>query len=148
VRTPEGEELALFGPDLAAEVGRRHGSSVEMTHLNRGIFDEASVSAITSATIGELSGLVGQRPDVRRFRPNMLISSQESEPFEEDAWVGGMLSFGEGNAAAAIAVTNWDARCSMINFDPDSGAPLAGTAQSGDPREGQQGRDLRHGDSV
>jgi hypothetical protein len=29
--------------------------------------------------------------------------------------------FGDGDAAAAIAVTNWDERCSMVNFDPDSG---------------------------
>ncbi len=121
VCTPEGKELALFGPELAAEVGRRHGSPVEMTHLNRGIFDEASVSAITCATVGEIADLVGQPPDARRFRPNILISSQQSDPFEEDAWVGGLLAFGEGDAAAAIAVTNWDKRCPVINFDPDSG---------------------------
>src|SRR5262245_2497649 len=41
VRTPEGEELALFGQELASEIGRRHGAPVEMMHLNRGIFDEA-----------------------------------------------------------------------------------------------------------
>ena len=121
VRTPEGEELALFGQELAAEVSHRHGSPVEMTHLNRGIFDEASISAITAATVGEIAALSGQPPDVRRFRPNLLIASQQSEPFAEDAWVGGVLSFGEGDAAAVIAITNWDERCSMVNFDPDSG---------------------------
>src|SRR5215208_4179013 len=42
VRTPEGEELPIFGPELANEVSRRHGSPVEMMHLDRGIFDEAS----------------------------------------------------------------------------------------------------------
>jgi uncharacterized protein YcbX len=121
VRTPEGEELPLFGPELAAEIGGRYGSPVEMTHLDRGIFDEASVSAITSATVGKIAELVGHQPDVRRFRPNILISSQRSDPFEEDAWVGGVLRFGEGEAAAAVAVTNWDERCSMVTFDPDSG---------------------------
>jgi uncharacterized protein YcbX len=121
VRTPDGKELELFGEELAALIGDRHGSAVEMTHLNRGIFDEASISAITSATVDKIAEFVGHRPDVRRFRPNILISAQESEPFEEDAWVGGVLSFGEGDAAAAIAITNWDQRCSMINFDPDSG---------------------------
>ena len=44
VRTPEGKELALFRPELAAEVSRRHGSPVEMMHLNRGIFAAASIS--------------------------------------------------------------------------------------------------------
>jgi uncharacterized protein YcbX len=120
VRTPEGEELALFSQQLADEISRRHRSPVEMTHLNRGIFDEASVSVITSATIGRISGVVGQRPDVRRFRPNILVSSLRSDPFEEDSWVGGILSFGTGDEAASIGVTNRDERCSMVNFDPDS----------------------------
>jgi uncharacterized protein YcbX len=120
VRTPEGEELPLFGPELAAEVGRRHGSPVEMMHLNRGIFDEASLSVITSATVGEIGRLAAQRPDVRRFRPNILIASVRSVPFEEDGWVGGVLTFGDAPETAAIGITNRDERCSMVNFDPDS----------------------------
>ena len=120
VRTPEGAELELFGQELAAEVARRHGAPVEMTHLNRGIFDEASLSLITSATVGAIARLSSQPPDVRRFRPNVLIASQRPVPFEEDEWVGGVLSFGEGRDAAAVGVTNRDERCSMVNFDPDS----------------------------
>jgi len=123
VRTPEGEELEVFGRELAAEVGRRHGSAVEMMHLSRGIFDEATVSAITSATVGEIAKVAGHPADVRRFRPNILISSPRAEPFEEDAWVGGMLSFGEGDETAIIGITNRDERCSMVNFDPDSSRP-------------------------
>ena len=123
VRTPEGEELALFGQELATEIGRRHGSPVEMMHLNRGIFDESSISVITSATVAEIARLAAQRPDVRRFRPNILIASLRTVPFEEDEWVGGALSFGEGSEAAVIAITNRDERCSMVNFDPDSARP-------------------------
>lgn len=125
VRTPEGEELPLFSPELAAEVGRRHGSPVEMVHLNRGIFDEASISVITSTTVGEIGRLAAQSPDVRRFRPNILIASSRSVPFEEDEWVGGILSFGQGDEATAIFVTNRDERCSMVNFDPESARPAA-----------------------
>jgi uncharacterized protein len=120
VRTPEGEELDLFGPELAADVGRRHGSPVEMTHLDRGIFDEASVSLITSATVDEIGALAAQPADVRRFRPNVLIAPARSVPFGEDEWVGGVLSFGDGADAATVTVTNRDERCSMVNFDPDS----------------------------
>lgn len=120
VRTPEGQELDLFGPELASDVGRRHGSPVEMMHLNRGIFDEASISVIASATVSEISRLAGQRPDVRRFRPNILIASTRSIPFEEEEWVGGVLLFGEATERAAVGVTNYDERCSMVNFDPDS----------------------------
>lgn len=125
VRTPDGEELALFGRELATDISRRHGSPVEMMHLNRGIFDEASISVIASATVDEIGRLAVVRPDVRRFRPNILIASTRSVPFEEDEWVGGVLSFGNDNEPAAICVTNRDDRCSMVNFDPDTAHPSA-----------------------
>ena len=110
----------MFGPELATEVGRRLGTPVEMMHLNRGIFDEASISVITFATVTEVARLAAQRRDVRRFRPNILISSLRAVPFEEDDWVGGILQFGQTNDGAAIGITNRDERCSMVNFDPDS----------------------------
>lgn len=120
VRTPDGEDLPVFSQELATEIGRRLGSPVEMMHLDRGIFDEASISAITSITVDEIGRLAAQHLDVRRFRPNILIASSRSVPFEEDEWVGGVLSFGETSAAAAISITNRDERCSMVNLDPDS----------------------------
>jgi hypothetical protein len=43
-----------------------------------------------------------------------------SVPFQEDEWLGGVLSFGEGDDAPAITVTMRDERCSMVNLDPDS----------------------------
>jgi MOSC domain-containing protein len=124
VRTPEGEELPLFGEELAADVGRRHRAPVEMTHLDRGIFDDASVSVIGAATVEEIGALAAQPADVRRFRPNILIASLRAAPFEEDEWVGGVLSFGAAEGPA-VAVTARDERCSMVNFDPDSGRPTA-----------------------
>ena len=96
-----------------------------MMHLDRGIFDEASISLITSATIGEIGRLAAQRLDVRRFRPNILIASARSVPFAEDEWVGGVLTFGETSEAAAIGVTNHDERCAMVNLDPGSARPSA-----------------------
>ncbi|HUP46876.1 MAG TPA: hypothetical protein VM779_15320 [Thermoanaerobaculia bacterium] len=149
VCTPEGEELALFGEELAAEVGRRHGSPVEMMYLNRGIFDEASISVITSTTVGQAASLAAPRPDVRRFRPNILIASLRSIPYEEDEWVGGVLSFGQGNEAAAIGITNRDERCSMVNFDPDSARPtselLKAIVRVRDNKVGVYGTTIRRG---
>jgi uncharacterized protein YcbX len=123
VRSPEGAELEAFGQALATEVGRRLGSPVQMMHLKHGIFDESSVSVITASTVDEIGRLATLRPDVRRFRPNILISTLRSVPFEEDEWVGGVLSFGEDSAAATIGVTMRDERCSMVNLHPDSARP-------------------------
>ncbi|MEY2929526.1 MAG: hypothetical protein RL033_275 [Pseudomonadota bacterium] len=149
VRTPEGQELAVFGQELARDVGERHGSPVEMLHLNRGIFDEASISVISSATVSEVARLAAQRPDVRRFRPNILISSLRSVPFEEEEWVGGVLWFGEAKDRAAVGVTNRDERCSMVNFDPDSARPnpevLRAIVRARDNNAGVYGAVVRRG---
>jgi uncharacterized protein YcbX len=123
VRTPEGQEMPVFSEDLALEVGRRYGAPVRMMQLKQGIFDEASISVIASDTVREIGRLAGRSPDARRFRPNVLVRSLRSIPFQEDEWVGGVLSFGEGDDAPAIAVTMRDVRCSMVNLDPDSARP-------------------------
>jgi hypothetical protein len=120
IRIPNGEEMPVFGEDLAAEVGRRFGAPVQMMHLNHGIFDEASISIIASDTVREISRLAGRSPDVRRFRPNVVVRLLRPVPFQEDEWLGSVLSFGEGDDAPAITVTMRDVRCSMVNFDPDS----------------------------
>lgn len=123
VRTPDGAELPVFGEELAAEIGRRYGAPVQMMQLRDGIFDAATISVIASDTVREVSRLAGRSPDVRRFRPNVLVRSLRSVPFQEDEWVGGVLSFGEGDDAPSIAVTMRDERCSMLNLDPDSARP-------------------------
>jgi uncharacterized protein len=120
VRTPDGQELPVFGEALAAEVGRRCGTPVQMMRLDQGIFDEASVSVIASDTVREIGRLAGRSPEVRRFRPNVVVRLLRSAPFQEDEWVGGVLCFGEGDDAPAITVTLRDFRCSVVAFDPDS----------------------------
>jgi uncharacterized protein YcbX len=123
ILTPEGEVMPVFGEDLAAEIGRRYGTPVQMMQLRHGIFDEASISVITSDTVREIGRLARRSLDVRRFRPNVLVRLLRSIPFQEDEWLGGMLSFGEEDDAPAITVTMRDERCSMVNLDPDSASP-------------------------
>ena len=123
VRTPDGEDMPVFGEDLAAEVGRRYGAPVQMMQLRHGIFDEASISVIAFDTVREISQLAGRSPDVRRFRPNVVVRLLRSAPFQEDEWLGGVLCFGERDDAPAITVTMRDERCSMVNLDADSASP-------------------------
>jgi uncharacterized protein YcbX len=148
IRTPDGDELPVFGEALAAEVGRRYGAPVQMMQLKHGIFDEASISVIASDTVREIGRLAGLTPDVqspgvesldvqsldiRRFRPNVVVRLLRPDPFQEDEWLGGVLSFGKNKnkkktdgddaPAPAITVTMRDVRCSMVNLDPDSASP-------------------------
>jgi hypothetical protein len=99
--------------------------------------------------VSEVARLAAQRPDVRRFRPNILIASLRSVPFEEEQWVGGVLWFGETKDRAAISVTNRDERCSMVNFDPDSARPdpevLRAIVRVRDNKAGVYGAVVRRG---
>src|SRR5882672_524059 len=137
VRTPDGEVLPIFAKnfdgkdlgsmpheDLATEVGRRYGAPVQMMQLRHGIFDEASISVIASETVSEIGRLAGRSLDVRRFRPNIVVRLLRPAPFQEDEWLGAVLTFGataeKSHDAPAITVTMRDERCSMVNLDPDT----------------------------
>ena len=51
VRTPEGMNLALGSAELQNSISEKFGSAVELMKLKHGIFDEASVSVISLATV-------------------------------------------------------------------------------------------------
>jgi uncharacterized protein len=123
IRTPDGKALPIFSEELAAEIGRRYGAPVQMMQLRHGIFDEATISVIASHTVCEIGRLALRSLDVRRFRPNIVVRSLRFVPFQEDEWLGGVLSFGDRDDTPEITVTMRDERCSMVNLDPDSARP-------------------------
>lgn len=104
VRTPGGDEHDVADPELAALLGARP------MKLDRGAFDSAPVSLLTvqSATA------VGS-PDVRRFRPNVVVDA--AGEFPEDAWVGATAAIG----GAVLRVDRADRRCGVVAVDPDTG---------------------------
>ena len=120
VRTPEGVDLPLGSAELQNSVAEKFGSPVELMKLKHGIFDEASVSVINLATISAIGREAGQDLDTRRFRANVVIASDWTEPFLEDGWIGGRLVFGGNEAGAIVTVTMRDPRCVMLNLDPDT----------------------------
>jgi uncharacterized protein YcbX len=108
VRTPEGEEFDVADPRLAAELDE----GVRVIKQNRGVFDIAPLSLITTGTIATLGGIVGRELEVQRFRPNLLVEAEGEWP--EDAWVGRELRIG----GMTMRVDQPDKRCVMINVDP------------------------------
>jgi len=118
VRTPEGLDLPIGSAELQNSVAEKFGSAVELMKLKHGIFDDANVSVINLATIAAIGSEIGEDLDTRRFRANIVIASDSTEPFLEDDWLGGRLVFGE--AGPIVSVTMRDLRCVMINLDPDT----------------------------
>ena len=119
VRTPEGLDLAIGSAELQNDVAEKFGSPLELMKLKHGIFDDATVSVINLASIAAIGREAGQDLDTRRFRANIVIASDSTEPFLEDGWVGGRLVFGN-EAGPMISITMPDPRCVMINLDPDT----------------------------
>ncbi len=120
VRTPDGKEFELGSDKLRQEISSRFGSDVELMNLKHGIFDEASISVISLGTVASVGRESGREVDVRRFRPNVVLETDNLEPFGENSWVGRTLMFGEANGGAAVRITMKDERCVMVNLDPDT----------------------------
>ena len=55
VRTPDGAILEIYSEELRQELSQRFGKEVELMQIDRGIFDEASVSVISNSTIRGLA---------------------------------------------------------------------------------------------
>src|SRR5215475_279811 len=91
-----------------------------LVKLKHGIFDEASMSVINLATISAIGREAGQNLDTRRFRANIVITTDATEPFLEDGWIGGRLVFGDDEVGPMLSMTMRDPRCMMINLDPDT----------------------------
>lgn len=130
VRTPAGSQFKIGSVELNTQIGERFGRNVELMQLKHGIFDQATISVISLATIAGIGREAGLDLDRRRFRANIVVETETGEPFLEDAWIGGTLLFGddlsEPPASAggfdlrpALHVTMPDERCVMINLDPD-----------------------------
>ena len=81
--------------------------------MKNGIFDDASISVIASDTVHEVGRLAGQSPDVRRFRPNILVRLPKPLPFQEDEWLGGVLHSAKGTtlppcrSPCAMSAARW-----------------------------------------
>jgi uncharacterized protein YcbX len=95
------------------------------------------------------------RFEVRRFRPNIVVETANTEKdFVEDAWIGQILAIGD---AVRLSITGHCARCVMTTLPQgdlprDTGilrtAALHNRANVGVYASVLQGGKVRRGDSV
>jgi uncharacterized protein YcbX len=130
VRTPKGEELDLRSDTLTAEIAASYGAPVTLLEVSNGIFDDAPISFITRATIAAIAAEADVPADVRRFRPNLVVESNDSFPFTDDAWVGRTVRVGAGDDAPEIAICLRDLRCVVVNIDPEGAGSSPGVLRA------------------
>jgi hypothetical protein len=108
------------GPPVIEELwldGAPDGRAVTDETIARGspagtFFDYAVVHLVTTGTLARFAELYPQgRFDVRRFRPNLLVSTADgAAEFVENGWIGKTVAIGE---SVRLAVTDPCPRCVM-----------------------------------
>jgi len=112
VTDPAGGVFDVTDPALAA----RFGPAVRVIKMDRGAFDWTPLSLISVQTVEAIASMAGVSPDVRRFRPNLLIDAPGEPAFCEDSWAGSTVTIG----GIRMRVDERDNRCMVVNIDPDS----------------------------
>jgi uncharacterized protein YcbX len=111
VHTPSGTTFAVTDPALASEL---YANGARVIKQDRGIFDTFPLSLISTQTIARLGEMVGTPLEVERFRPNILVETDDGTPFTEDEWVGCVLRIG----SLRMRIDKRDGRCAVITIDP------------------------------
>lgn len=117
VQTPEGKELEIGDGRLLEEIAALYGHPVFLFKSKRGNFDSQHVALFSTHTLAQLEAESESQIDVRQFRANLVIEPVDAIPFVEENWVGRVLKIGDH---ARVGVTKKDARCMMINLDPET----------------------------
>lgn len=119
VRTPAGQELAIHEDALRLELEERYGDALHLMRLSHGAPDGARLSVMGLASLRALGEGAGLELSPRRFRQNLWLEPANGEPFIEEQWIGRLLIVGEGDGAARVRLNRPDARCMIVNLDPD-----------------------------
>jgi uncharacterized protein len=120
VRTPDGRDLEVESEELLAEITGGARDGIYLMHLRRGAVDAAPVSLISTQTVHAIGEAACQELEPRRFRMNVVVETFGGSPGEEDAWLGGTLTFGARADSLRLQARRRDERCMMINLDPET----------------------------
>lgn len=107
-QVPDDPQLEEYWPDIE-ELDNR--DIVTDEDMPKGTFyDLAILHLLTTSTLNELSRLYPEgRFEVRRFRPNIIINT-EQEGFVESGWIGKTLAIGD---EVKLKITGHCPRCVM-----------------------------------
>ncbi|PLT44248.1 hypothetical protein B8V81_2679 [Paenibacillus pasadenensis] len=110
---------SALGDELEQVTGTRMSMSAEGAPGREGnglmAVDAASVLIVTDASLRRLKAAWGKEAEALRFRPNLLLRTDDPE-LDDESLLGARLRIG----GALLQVDSFCQRCSMVNYDPDS----------------------------
>ena len=130
VSTPEGKTHTMSSALLRQELAAQFGKPIHLMQLNRGAYDAAPLSIVSTATFKQLSKTHGAALDDRRFRISVIIQADDDTPYVEDSWIDSSLTFGKREDSAVILPFRPIQRCVMVNIDPDTAEKDAAVLKS------------------
>ena len=96
--------------DAGVDAEDDEGGTVELRTPEGSFVDDAPVHLLTTASLEAMAGLrPGAQWDVRRFRPNIVVETDELG-FVEDAWLGAVVRAG----GAELEVVGPTSRCVVV----------------------------------
>jgi uncharacterized protein len=117
VKAPDGRLAEIGDPALRAEVAG--GRAIDLLKSNRGMFDCHHLSLFSLASVRALAEEAESAIDHRQFRANLYAEPRSGRAFDEERWTDSLLQIGERVLASVV---QRDARCMMINVNPETGA--------------------------
>jgi uncharacterized protein len=127
VRTPGGAVREAGDATLREELAGELGQAVFLLKSARGIFDCQHISLFSLASVNALAAEADCAIDPRQFRANVYMEPAFGQAFEEETWTDCVLGIG---AEVLTGVTQRDARCMMINLNPESGEQNPGVLKA------------------
>lgn len=120
VALPDGRILPIGSTELNQVLAEAYGKPVHLIKIERGAFDSQVMSVMSTATVAELSAMVGTAVTARRFRQNIVIEPFDEQPFVEERWLDSSLVFGDESEGLRIRLNRRIQRCVMINIEPET----------------------------
>lgn len=117
VVTPEGRHVRWDDPSLADEIGAQIDCDVRLVRAPLGIHDILPVQVVTEASMREVAGWVGDDVDRRRFRPSLVVDTDDDAPFAEAAWPGHRMGMGSDVLVDVVVATK---QTRVVSYDPDT----------------------------
>lgn len=123
VELPDGSRLRTDDAAAGARMSRFLGVEVAFGRNDDGAghFDSRPLHLLTESALAHMRGKTGLDFDPRRFRPNLLIATDETGR-PEDAWIGRTVRAG----AASLRTLKPVQRCVMTTLPQPTLAPAKG----------------------
>lgn len=122
--TPEGRVFDWKDTELIKEIENKTNRKISTfaytpSYVPIGPIAVDHIHLVFDTSINKLKELWGKgEVDHRRFRPNLIISLIEKNPFIEETWFGKQMKIGE---EVEIELTSDCPRCMIITVNPDNG---------------------------